>query len=545
MFKAVVFDLGGVVLGSPLEGIAEYEAANGIPDGFINVAIVEQGRNGAFQRLERGEIDKMQTFYEQFKAEIEKSECVEAYKAFLKKKNKTTLGHFGPVLIDPVKLFDRMMEKAARVKDDMLHAIFILRGLGYKVVAVTNNWKLDDGKDSSSTHRLQSFFDDIIESAVVGVRKPDARMYQLATDRLGVRPEEIVFLDDIGTNLKAASAFGWSTIKVDIGQTHAALAKLEGILNLEPKTLVYQPDSKTPITVKFPVGAEGGLIVADMFGLAVNHIVVLLHGGGQTRHSWKSTAIQLKRNGYCVLTVDSKGHGDSYWDTRREIPKFMRYNAKMLSEDLDRLILHTRLHIHPKGFSLIGASLGGLTILHSEMAKDAARAIVLVDITPKLEVDGVKRILKFMTETSRKGFDTLQQAAESIALYNPKSAVKGAANLEGLKKNLRRKSDGRWYWHWDPDSISDLAMGQAQLDQYERDLLEHASKTATPCLLAYGQETDVVSWQGAENFLRVMPQAECVVINKASHMVVGDENDSFASEGLKFLDKVLLDRSKI
>ncbi len=199
----MIFDLGGVVLGSPLHAIARFEKERGILDGFVNRLVVETAPDGAWSRLERGELS-IEEFYRDFDAE-----CV-------------ARGHLLPAA--------DMMEAihtSSRPRPEMLKALERLREYGLTTAALTNNWK-SDGKDR---HGLRPYFDVFIESSVVGLRKPDPRIYELALERIGVTAEEAVFLDDIGGNLKTARAMGITTIKVV--DAASALAELGATLSVE------------------------------------------------------------------------------------------------------------------------------------------------------------------------------------------------------------------------------------------------------------------------------------------------------------------------
>ncbi len=110
----------------------------------------------------------------------------------------------------------------------MLEAIRRLRAHGLRVGALTNNWKREGPDDDVIPHRLRSHFDVFVESRVVGLRKPDPRIYRLACGELGVEPERTAFLDDIGGNLKPARALGMTTIKVD--EPDQALHELGALL---------------------------------------------------------------------------------------------------------------------------------------------------------------------------------------------------------------------------------------------------------------------------------------------------------------------------
>jgi epoxide hydrolase-like predicted phosphatase len=198
--RGVIFDLGGVVLGSPLHAIARYERDVGIPAGFINRTVVETAPGGAWPRLERGELD-IEAFCVAFDAE-----CAER-------------GH----PISAVDLMLRIAETAAPHLG-MLEAIARIRSRGLCAAALTNNW-VGDGDGSSA---LRPHFDVFVESSVVGLRKPDPRIYEHVCREMEVRPEEAVFLDDIGRNLKPARSLGMHTIKVE--DPDRALEELERVL---------------------------------------------------------------------------------------------------------------------------------------------------------------------------------------------------------------------------------------------------------------------------------------------------------------------------
>jgi putative hydrolase of the HAD superfamily len=198
--RAVLFDLGGVVVGSPLHVIAAYEAELRVPEGLVNRVVAGGGTNGAWCRLERGELD-LEAFFPLFDAE-----CLAA----------------GGTL----SAREMMMRIGAAIvpREEMLQAIRRLRERGLLVGAVTNNWRSPE----EGTGTLRGHFDAFVESAVTGIRKPDPRIYRMACEALEIEPTEAVFLDDIGANLKAARELGMKTIKVVEPAT--ALAELEAII---------------------------------------------------------------------------------------------------------------------------------------------------------------------------------------------------------------------------------------------------------------------------------------------------------------------------
>lgn len=203
-FRAVIFDLGGVVLDSPLHAIAAYERELGIPPGFVNRVVVDTGPEGAWSRLERGELSR-RAFETAFEAE-----CRAA----------------GFDLSAPT-----MMERIARCgpRPQMLKALRTLRFAGLALAALTNNWA-HEGEGGPETDALRDLFDVFVESSKLGLRKPDPRIYRHVCEALAVAPREAVFLDDIGRNLKAARELGMTTIKVDAPDP--ALAELGRQLDL-------------------------------------------------------------------------------------------------------------------------------------------------------------------------------------------------------------------------------------------------------------------------------------------------------------------------
>ncbi len=208
---AVLFDLGGVVLGSPLHAIRAYERELGLSHNAINLVAANTAPNGAWSRLERGEIE-LEAFYPAFEAD-----CLKA-----------------GIDMDAREMMARM-SVASSPRPVMLDAIARLRERGYRVGALTNNWSHTEDSarpgQSDGTRALSSHFHVFIESSVEGLRKPDPRIYELACERLDRPAEQVAFLDDIGPNLKPARAMGMTKINVDTPEP--ALAELSGHLGFD------------------------------------------------------------------------------------------------------------------------------------------------------------------------------------------------------------------------------------------------------------------------------------------------------------------------
>src|SRR5262245_53262811 len=203
-FRAVIFDLGGVVFPSPFEAFDEYDHGNGLPKGTLRALIRRSSEEGAWAALERGELSM-----DEFAAALEAEADSAGFRLDARKMMALLGSHLGP-------------------RPEMATAIERIRAQGLKTAALTNNWA-DDNRQSSP-HPLHDAlgFDAIVESAREGLRKPDPRIYALVIARLNVLASQAVFLDDLGINLKPARAMGMTTIKVI--DPADALRELEAVL---------------------------------------------------------------------------------------------------------------------------------------------------------------------------------------------------------------------------------------------------------------------------------------------------------------------------
>src|SRR3954449_7262192 len=274
-------------------------------------------------------------------------------------------------------------------------------------------------------------------------------------------------------------------------------------------------------------GAQGNRLVATEMG-AGDRAVLLLHGGGQTRHAWAKTARRLAEAGWRAVALDQRGHGDSAWVADGAYA-FLDYAADAAA--VARWIAAEHRGVKPVA---IGASLGGLAALlaSDQESEGVLSGLVLVDIVPRMRPEGVAHIQGFMRARAAEGFASVEEAADAVAAYLPHR--ERPRSLDGLKKNLRHRSDGRWYWHWDPRFLDGARSVNAGWEEVERRAIEAARRLAVPTLLVRGGSSELVTPEAAAEFLGLAPQADYVDVAEARHMVAGDRNDVFAAALARF-----------
>ena len=252
--------------------------------------------------------------------------------------------------------------------------------------------------------------------------------------------------------------------------------------------------------------------------------VVLLHGGGQTRHSWRRTGRRLATADWTVLAPDLRGHGESGW-------------AHDGDYSLDAHVADLRAVVDALGEPpvLIGASLGGMaSLLALGTVPHLARGLVLVDVAPTTERAGTSAVARFM-RAGREGFASLDAVADAVAAHNPHRPR--PRDPRGLLKNLRRRG-GRWYWHWDPRLMDERQTAPETLDENERRARAAARTLAVPTMLVRGAGSDVVGPAGARELLDLVPDAWYAEVGGTGHMVAGDDNDVFTGRLLEFMRHV-------
>ncbi len=281
----------------------------------------------------------------------------------------------------------------------------------------------------------------------------------------------------------------------------------------------------TPDEIRFRTD-DGLSLVADAYGDDRAPCILFQHGGGQTRHAWKGTAEAVARAGWYALSLDLRGHGDSDWSPEGayDLERY-GHDTRAIAEQLGRAPV------------VVGASLGGVAGLLATTLSDPAPlgALVLVDVTPRMNPEGVQKIIGFMGENMEAGFESLEDAADAIARYLPHRPR--PTNLEGLRKNLRETEDGRYRWHWDPKFVTSR-QGSPSVLSKQNVLVDAARDLSIPTLLVRGRMSELVSEEHADEFRELVPHADYVDVSGAGHMVAGDRNDAFTEGVLAFLERL-------
>lgn len=263
-------------------------------------------------------------------------------------------------------------------------------------------------------------------------------------------------------------------------------------------------------------------LTASVWGEPDHPGVLLLHGFGQSRLAWRETGQILCAAGFYAVAADARGHGDSGW-----APGGV-YRLNDFVCDVQKWAGELP---HPV---MVGASMGGMVgmLAQTQSSRALFRALVLVDIVPRWNTSGVRKILDFMAARP-DGFASLEEVTAEVSAYLPHRS--GGRAIEGIKPYLRETEGGRWVWRWDPRLLNEVAPGY---EPYHARLMAAARTITCPVLLVSGAKSEVVKDDGIAEFFEAVPHAEHVRVKDARHMVMGDANSDFTAAVLTFLEKL-------
>jgi non-heme chloroperoxidase len=250
--------------------------------------------------------------------------------------------------------------------------------------------------------------------------------------------------------------------------------------------------------------------------------LVLLHGVGQTCHTWDLFAAAMSPH-FHVMAFDQRGHGDTDWAPDKD------YSRKTMVKDAEAFTTALGLD----RFFLTGMSMGGANSLaFTGQNPDRVEALVVVDVGPRVENKGVQHIRNFMKDF--REFDSLEDAAAVIHKFNPRRP------LEVIRKytvvyNLKQLPSGKWTWKYDTYFSEGHSRGDVK--QMEQELSTEVKKISCPTLLVKGAESDVLSLDGARLLQAAVPGSEFALIPGAGHSVMGDNPPAFEAAVREFYQK--------
>jgi pimeloyl-ACP methyl ester carboxylesterase len=238
-----------------------------------------------------------------------------------------------------------------------------------------------------------------------------------------------------------------------------------------------------------------------------DQVVLLLHGGGLTAHTWDLVCLSLRTAGYHCIAPDLRGHGDSAWAAEQQ------YHVSDYTRDVAGLVDHLELD----QFVLVGMSLGGMTAIHYAAAHSARLAgLVLIDVGPEMSGGGRERMRNFAETTTE--LDSIDAYVAQAMLFNPRRNPD--LLRRSLMHNLRQGENGKWSWKYDPQR--QRAMGDDPARRAEA-AWGAVDRIDCPTLVVRGGDSDMFSPANAEALVGRLQQVEFVEVPGAGHTVQGDQ----------------------
>lgn len=268
-------------------------------------------------------------------------------------------------------------------------------------------------------------------------------------------------------------------------------------------------------------GGAGNRIVGEAFDADGPVTVVLLHGGGQTRHTWRRAARALQAQGLPCLSFDLRGHGDSDWIDSGD------YRLDSFRDDARRVLAAWN-----RPCVLIGTSLGGLvSLLVAGSDLPQVRGLALIDTAPQLNPAEIDWLIDFLGGDAERGFASPADAVAHVQRFFPNLAV----SAESIEKGLRRGADGRWHRHWDVRVVIG-PMNSVALPHEQR-LHDDAARVRVPFALLRAGASQLVSDAAVARLRGCVPQLEVYELPGAHHLFNSAESLQIISMLSDFLKR--------
>lgn len=254
-----------------------------------------------------------------------------------------------------------------------------------------------------------------------------------------------------------------------------------------------------------------------------NPPMLLLHGFAQTCHSWDFISLSLCDR-FHVMALDQRGHGDSDWAPDGD------YTPEAYQRDLHAIVQALDL----KDFILMGLSMGGRNAFtYAAVHPERVKALVIVDAAPENMRAGTENIRRFVQETDE--LDSIEDFVARVHRFNPRRPVE---QLRGsLRHNLKQLPNGKWTWKYDKALRSpDRKFGpNPELTQR---LWGYIESLKCPTLVVRGAASDVVALETADNMHKRIPQGRLATVERAGHLVMGDNPAGFVQAVSSFLTEI-------
>ncbi|NMG41676.1 alpha/beta fold hydrolase [Chelativorans sp. ZYF759] len=280
------------------------------------------------------------------------------------------------------------------------------------------------------------------------------------------------------------------------------------------------PDVPPIVSAHFTT-PEGLRLATDIAGDPWRPRVIFVHGGGQSRRSWRSALQRMAAAGFSVVSLDLRGHGESDWAEDGD------YSLEAHTRDLTAIV-----RAMPSRPSIVGASLGGRVALQTAAAlgAESIRSLVLVDSTPRMNAAGLERVSNFL-RASMVGFDSIEEATRTLETYAEREI---GHNYFRLSHSIRTGADGRIYWRWDPKAALDRYLSP---DAIEERLSAAAASLTMPTLLVRGTLSDLVTDDCVADFRHTLPTTEVFDIVGGGHLMKTQRLEVFCDATIDFLKR--------